>query len=49
MVVLALGLAFFAFDKFVLDPQRDEALKATLSADIAVAVEEARRPAAARL
>ena len=42
MVVLALGLAFFAFDKFVLDPQRDEALKATLSADIAVAVEEAR-------
>jgi adenylate cyclase len=42
MVVLALGLAFFAFDKFVLGPQRDEALKATLSADIAVAVEEAR-------
>jgi adenylate cyclase len=42
MVVLALGLAFFAFDKFVLDPQRDEALKATLSADIAVAVQQAR-------
>jgi TolB-like protein/Tfp pilus assembly protein PilF len=42
MVVLALALAFFAFDKFVLDPQRDEALKATLSADIAAAVEEAR-------
>ena len=42
MAVLALGLAFFAFDKFLLDPQRDEALKATLSADIAVAVEQAR-------
>jgi len=42
MVVLALGLAFFAFDKFVLAPQRDEALKATLSADTAAAVEEAR-------
>jgi TolB-like protein/Tfp pilus assembly protein PilF len=42
MVVLALGLAFFAFDKFVLYPQRDAALKATLSADTAVAVEEAR-------
>jgi TolB-like protein len=43
MVVLALGLAFLAFDKFVLDPQRDAALKATLSADHVVAVEEARQ------
>jgi adenylate cyclase len=39
MVVLALGLAFFAFDKFVLDPQRDETMKA---ANVA-AVEEARQ------
>jgi len=39
MVVLALGLAFFAFDKFVLDPQRDETLKA---ANVA-AVEAARQ------
>ena len=39
MVVLALGLAFFAFDKFVLAPQRDETLKAAKVA----AVEEARQ------
>jgi adenylate cyclase len=38
MVVLALGLAFFAFDKFVLNPQQDAALKIAS----AVAVEEAR-------
>jgi adenylate cyclase len=38
MVVLALGLAFFAFDKFVLNPQRDAALNIAS----AVAVEEAR-------
>ena len=39
MAVLALALAFFAFDRFVLDPQRDAASKAAK----AVAVEEARQ------
>lgn len=39
MVVLALGLAVFAFDKFVLNPQRDAALNVAN----AVAVEEARQ------
>jgi len=39
MVVLALALGFFAFDKFVLDPQRE----AKLQAQKAVEVEEARQ------
>ena len=39
MVVLALGLAYFAFDKFVLDPQRE----ADLVEQKAAAVEQARQ------
>ncbi|HSM27494.1 MAG TPA: tetratricopeptide repeat protein [Thioalkalivibrio sp.] len=39
MVVLALGLAFFAFDKFVLDPQREAELVELKAA----AVEQARQ------
>lgn len=42
MVILALGLGYFAFDKFVLAPQRDDALQQQQTAALDSAAEEAR-------
>jgi len=41
MVVLALALGYFAFDKFLLDPQRKAALRQQQAEQLAVVAEEA--------
>lgn len=43
MVVLALALGYFAFDKFVLDPQRQSALQRQQVEQLATVAEEAHR------
>ena len=43
MVVLALALGYFAFDKFVLTPQRDVALQGRQSEQLATATKRARQ------
>jgi TolB-like protein/Flp pilus assembly protein TadD len=43
MVVLALALGYFAFDKFVLDPQREAAMQQQTAAQLASATENARK------
>jgi TolB-like protein len=43
MVVLALGLAYFAFDKFVLVPQREAVLRERQAEELAAATEDARQ------
>ena len=43
MVVLALALSYFAFDKFVLDPQREAEQLASLEEQITTEVEQARQ------
>ena len=45
MVVLALGLAYFAFDKFVLHPQREAELARQKAAEVEQARQEARTEA----
>lgn len=45
MVVLALALGYFAFDKFVLDPQREAKQLASLEAQKTKEVEQARKEA----
>ncbi len=42
MVVLALALGYFTFDKFVLDPQREAALKQLQEEQLALVTEKAR-------
>ena len=43
MVVLALALGYFAFDKFVLDPQREAAMRQQTAEQLASATENARK------
>jgi TolB-like protein/Tfp pilus assembly protein PilF len=43
MVVLALALGYFAFDKFVLDPQREAAMQQQTAEQLASATENARK------
>jgi adenylate cyclase len=43
MVVLALALGYFAFDQFVLDPQKDAALQLQQSAELQQVAKEARQ------
>ena len=45
MVLLALGLAYFAFDKFILSPEREETLEQQKTAEIAAAHERGRTEA----
>ena len=42
MVVLALALGYFAFDKFVLDPQREAALQEQKTTEVAQALQQGR-------
>ena len=45
MVLLALGLAYFAFDKFILSPEREETLEQQKTEEIAAAHERGRTEA----